>query len=199
MKVTEIITNPPRDEYIDQYTTAFTNADVIATIKDLVLKKVSDSGEIEYGLFSKSNDMVGYLSLYYYGKDIWVVSLVQLAQSYKGMGYGTFLYDYAVMNDKLTIMSDATNTSGVNGSVNLWNSLIRNNRYPVMGFDTETNEVFKVVDPAVVYNNKVTVRWIAFPENKSINESINESQSTMKKRFVVWYGPGTTTETYFNF
>ena len=199
MKVTEIITNPPRDEYIDDYSSAFADAAVVAKIKDLVLKRVSDSGEVQYGLFSPAGHLVGYLSLYYYGKGIWVVALVQLAQAYKGQGFGTFLYDYAVMNDKMKIMSDASNTGGVNGSESLWRSLYQKKRYPVVGFNTSTGEILPDATPDTVYNNKTNIRWIALPESRTINEAITEIQLTMSKRFVVWYGPGTTTDTYFNF
>lgn len=198
-KISEIITNPPRDEYIDQYLYKFSNAEAVAKIKDLTLKKVSSTTDIEYGLFDQQNRLVGYLSLEYFAKDIWLVTLVQLAQAYKGMGYGTFLYDYAVMNDKLNLLSDATNTDGINGSKNLWLSLYTKHRYDVVGYDIKTKTVMKDVHPDIVYNNDPDIRWLALASNKTINESITEIQSYMKNRYVVWYGPGTTTEHYFNF
>ena len=199
MKITEIITNPPRDEYIDQYQNKFLNADSVAAIKDLVLKKIQDSISIEYGLFDSADRLVGYMSLDYHGNKIWEVTLVQLAQAYKGLGYGTFLYDYAVMNDKLKIMSDASNTGGPHGSKELWTRLINNNRYPIVGYNTKTKSVIDNATFNDIYDNKPNTRWLAIPPADTINESLQKIQKTMKNRYVVWYGPGTTTENYFNY
>ena len=199
MLIPEIIVNPPRDEYIDQYRSNFNRATSVARIRGLDLKKNASNTEIEYGLLDQQSRLVGYFSLYYYGRDIWVVSLVQLAQAYKGQGLGTFFYDYAVMNDGLKIMSDATNTDGVHGSRGLWLRLRNNRRYPVVGYDTATNSILPKIDPQEVYNNQTNTRWLALPEGRTINESITAIQSTMRNRSVVWYGPGTTTEDYFNF
>jgi hypothetical protein len=199
MKLTEIITNPPRDEYIDNYLYKFDNASVVATIDNLTLKSISTSTEKIYGLFNNKNQLVGYFELEYRGNNIWEVVLVQLAQAYKGQGYGTFFYDYAVMNDKLKVMSDATNTGGPFGSKNLWKRLIDNRRYEIVGYDTQTGEIIPNSDIETIYDNKPNTRWLAIPPNETINESLNRIQSYMKNRYVVWYGRGTTTEDYFNY
>jgi len=199
MLIAEIITNPPRDEYIDQYTETFKLSLTVAKIKDLSLKKVESEDEIQYGLFDTKDRLVGYFSLDYIDNDLWVVTLVQLAQSYKGQGLGTFFYDYAVMNDKLKIMSDSTNTGGVHGSQNLWERLKKNNRYQVVGYDTQTKQIIPDATPEMIYDNKPNTRWLAIPPVETINESIIRIQQLMKKRSIVWYGPGTSTEDYFNF
>jgi hypothetical protein len=199
MKITEIITNPPRDEYIDNYLYKFNNSAVLATIKDLTLKSSSTPTEKVYGLFDDKDRLVGYFELEYRGDDIWEVVLVQLAQAYKGQGYGTFFYDYAIMNDKLKVMSDATNTSGPHGSKNLWKRLIDNTRYKIVGYDTITKEIIPDATPEKIYDNKPNTRWLAIPPNETINESLVRIQAHMKNRYVVWYGPGTTSEDYFNY
>jgi len=51
----------------------------------------------------------------------------------------------------------------------------------------------------MIYDNQPNTRWLAIPPKETINESLIRIQSTMKNRYVVWYGPGTTTEDYFNF
>lgn len=165
----------------------------------MTLKASSTPSERYYGLFDPQSRLVGYFELEYKGNSIWEVVLVQLAQAYKGLGYGTFLYDYAIMNDKLKIMSDATNTSGPHGSKNLWNRLIANNRYKIVGYDTKTKEIIPNATPENIYDNRPNIRWLAIPPNETINESLQRIQSHMKNRYVVWYGPGTTTEDYFNF
>jgi hypothetical protein len=199
MKISEIITNPPRDEYIDQYQYHFSDCPTVATIKNLQLKKCESQDEIEYGLIDSKDHIVGYFSLDRYDDDIWSVNLVQLAQAYKGMGYGTFFYDYAIMNDKLKILSDATNTEGQFGSRALWERLKNNRRYEIVGYDTNTDSVIPNATSEMIHNNKPNTRWLAIPPSETINESIQRIQSHMKKRYVVWYGPGTTSETYFNY
>lgn len=194
----EIITNPPRDEYIDGYTSKFIDSETVTKIRGLELKKVSSRSEIEYGLVN-NNDLVGYMSLEIQPKNIWEVTMVQLAQAYKGMGYGTFLYDYAVMNDKLSLMSDATNTGGKHGSKELWLRLIDNNRYPIVGYNTQTQSIINDASIDDIFNNEPYTRWLAMPPQKNINEAIQDIQQHMKKRSVVWYGPGTTTPDYFNY
>lgn len=197
MKIEEIITNPPRDEYLDQHLYTLQNAAIVAKIKNLELRKSEAPTEIHYGLFDSSSRLVGYFALEYIGQARWQVTLVQLAQAYKGQGLGTFFYDYAVMNDKLTVVSDGTNTSGPHGSTAMWERIWKNKRYTVKGINLSTGEIF---EPGLekIYNNDYNTRWIAFPGKDTINEAINKIQSTMKKRFVVWYGPGTSSETYFN-
>lgn len=197
MNITEIVTNPPRDEYLDQHSYNLANAETVASINGLQLKKSASQTEVHYGLFDKKNQLVGYFSLEYAGKGRWEVALVQLAQAYKGLGLGTFFYDYAVMNDKLTVISDGTNTGGPHGSKKMWERLWQNRRYDVKGIDLKTNTVFDAT-PDMIYNNDFNTRWIAYPPTATINEAMAAIQSTMKKRFLVWYGPGTTTEDYFN-
>jgi hypothetical protein len=199
MNISEIITNPARDEYLDQYLYTLKDAIPVAKIKDLELRKSADAIEINYGLFDKTDRMIGYFSLEYAGKQRWQVTLVQLAQAYKGQGYGTFFYDYAVMNDKLTVVADGTNTGGPHGSKNLWTNIWKNARYEVKGINLKTGEIFDVTDPeSQIYNSEFDTRWIAFPPNKTISESMEFLQSRTKKRHIVWYGPGTTTEYFFN-
>lgn len=199
VNVAEIITNPPRDEYIDQYANVFDLAAPVARVKDLLLKKNVNVDVMEYGLFDQSQRLVGYFRLEKAHGSIWEAILVQLAQAFKGQGYGTFFYDYAVMNDKLHVVSDATQTSGPYGSRTLWLRLRDNARYPVVGYNMLTQSTIPQADPDQIYNNDPNFRWLAIPNNETINESLTRIQNAMKHRTVVWYGPGTTTEEYFNF
>lgn len=204
MRMQEIITNPPRDEYLDNYRNNLDDAVEVATIRGLTLKKSQSSSEIVYGLFDADENLVGYLSLHTIEhpdapSDIWEVSLSQLALAYRGQGYATFLYDYAVMNDKLKVLSDGTQTGGPHGSRDMWLRLRNNNRYQVIGYDADTFKVIPDATPEMIYNMEHNTRWLALPPGESINEAITRIQSKMIKRYVVWYGPGTTTETYFNY
>jgi hypothetical protein len=199
MKVQEIITNPPRDEYIEGYAHVFDQAEPLVRIRDLTLKKSAAPTEISYGLFDNRSRLAGLMQLEYRGNSIWEVVLVQLAQAYKGQGYGTFFYDYAVMNDGLKIMSDATNTGGPHGSRTLWSRLRANRRYDIVGYDTKTQQTIPDATEDTVYDDRPNTRWLALPPGETINESLVRIQSMMKSRWVVWYGPGTTSEDYFNY
>jgi GNAT superfamily N-acetyltransferase len=199
MKIQEIITNPARDEYIDGYAQQFDRAEPVVRIRDLTLKKSASPTEISYGLFDDRSRLVGVMQLEYRGRDIWEVVLVQLAQAYRGQGYGTFFYDYAVMNDGLRVMSDATNTGGPHGSRALWTRLRAHGRYDVVGYDTKTQTIIPDATEDAIYDHRPNTRWLALPPGETINESLTRIQSTMKSRWVVWYGPGTTTEDYFNY
>ena len=207
MRLSEIITSPARDEYLDNYTTKFNGAVSQATIKNLTLKKAQTSSDIHFGLFDQVENLVGYLSLRNHvaavdlnaPNDIWVVSLAQLAQAYKGQGYGTFLYDYAIMNDKIKVLSDETNTGGPHGSRNLWLRLRDNRRYKVVGYNIETNEVIPDATPEMIFDEEPNTRWLALPPGETINETLVRIQRNMRERYVVWYGPGTTSEHYFNY
>jgi GNAT superfamily N-acetyltransferase len=199
MRIQEIITNPPRDEYIDGYAQSFGRGEPVVHIRDLTLKKLASPTEISYGLFDDRSRLVGLMQLEYRGDKIWEVVLVQLAQAYRGQGYGTFFYDYAVMNDGLRLMSDATNTGGPHGSRALWSRLRTNSRYHIVGYDTRTQQIMADATEDDIYDNRPNTRWLALPPGETINESITRIQSHMRDRWVVWYGPGTTTEDYFNY
>lgn len=175
MRLHEIIINPARDEYLANYANYFNEASTVATIRNLTLKKAQTNSDIHYGLFDSTEDLVGYFSLYKpvdLKNDIWCVALSQLEKKYKGQGYGAFLYDYAIMHDKVKILSGDTNTSGPFGSKELWLRLRTNNRYAVVGYDTETNEIIPNATPEMIFNNKENARWLALPPGETINETL---------------------------
>lgn len=195
MKITEIITNPIRDEYIEHKSVYFTTSPVISKIRNLELKKTTHDNELWYGLFDPTspipNCLVAILQLGKYNDALYQVRLSQVAQVIKGQGYGTFLYDYAVMNDGLSFLSDSTNTEGgLGGSKGLWEKLYRQGRYTVSGYDIDTNTVIPNIQPANVYNQKENIVWLATP--KVNPETINEMLTRLnynKDRQIVWYGP----------
>lgn len=191
MKIDEIITNPSRDEYLERYNGVFDSAPIVVTIRDLELRKIVTSDSIRYGLLNEKGQLVGYLELQKYNETLWQVVLVQIAQAYKSQGYGTFVYDYAVMNDKLSILSDVNQSEGgPGGSKGLWEKLYRHGRFTVCGYDLSTDTVLPDATPSDVYNQKDNICWLATPGDKSINEMlIQENAKYEGKRSIVWYGP----------
>lgn len=161
MRISEIITNIGRDEPLNKYQYVFDDADVVDKINKLELKRVTEPDAIYYGLFD-GDVLVGYLELNQYNDRFWEVILVQLEGKIKGRGYGTALYDYAVLNDGLTVLSDMNNSTGQFSSKELWLRLKRNNRYNVFGYDTDSDTVLSDATPEDVYNEKENMRWIAF-------------------------------------
>ena len=192
MNIKEIITNPIRDEYLDQYDSIFDNVPPIARIRELELKKIVSEDEIQYALTNKSDQVVGYFKLAKYNSKLWQARKVQIAQAYKGQEYGTFFYDYAVMDDKLSILSDINQSEGgPGGSKGLWLKLYNHGRYNVEGYNLDTDTIIPNATPDMVYNQKENVCWIATAKTtETINEMLSRHNARYEgQRYIVWYGP----------
>lgn len=190
MKLTKIITNPPRDEFIDKYEHVFDQATPVAKIRNLILK-ISDFDGFKYlGLFD-GDLLVGVLKLMPY-KDtpMWQVALAQVVQAYKGQHYGTFMYDYAVLDMGITLLSD-TNLSvdELGGSVGLWQRLYMQGRYNVGVYNTQTGKITKQTPRQLARKQTSHLLLIATPTGKTINETITEQNLGRTDRTIVWYGP----------
>jgi hypothetical protein len=196
INLTDAISQPlGRDEYIDSKVSYFNNANIVYTINNLNLKKYisTDQEELYYGLFDKSK-LVAILQLESI-KQGWQVRLTQVQEPYKSQGYGSFMYDYAVMNDGLTLLSDTSQTEGqLGGSKGLWEKLYRQGRFTVGGYNLETDEFITLSNSSdisdKIYNQKEDIVWIAMPKNHA--ETISEMQSRLQKqnkhRSFEWYG-----------
>lgn len=192
MKLEEIFVGPERDRYINDKKDRFIDCLPVAKISDFFLKKNNDVETIEYGLVTKADLLVAYLGLEKYLDGIYQVTYTEVAPDIRGHGYGTFLYDYAIMNDSLKILSDTRQTPHAK---NLWNKFRQYKKFSVVPFNLLTNheELDKTEDE--VYNNENLV-WLA----KGTGETINESLLKINKRHngrswqVVWYGPFVSNE-----
>jgi hypothetical protein len=194
MKLEEIWVNPPRDEFLDDKQYNFSQATPVAKIKNLTLKKVSKGDDIFYGLFDNNNQLVGYLKITKYDTNWYQVCLSQLAQTYKGQGYGTFLYTYCVLNDKTYLLSDNDLTKH---SLQLWMNIRSSGQFIVKVFDKEND---RLIDDFSVLENNTRYLLAGLPTGQTINETLEERNNKYNgDRYIVWYGPGTTNETYFNY
>lgn len=196
----EAITSPIRDNDISYKSTHFRyNTPVIDKIHGLELKKVQEGTELFYGLFDPSsaikNQIVGLLQLEKFNDQLWQVRLAQVDESYKSQGYGSYLYDFAVMNDGLSILSDTNLTEGgPGGSKGLWERLYRHGRFTVCGYNLVTNEVVPNITPSEVFNQREDLVCLATPKlvRESIGEMLARINSKNKNRVVEWYGPAVT-------
>jgi len=190
MKIIEIITGPIRDEYLEKYDGVFDNAPVVAKIRTLELRRHQTNDQLDYGLFNGKN-LVGILRLEKYNNSYWQVRVVQIAQSYKGQGYGTFLYDYVVMNDKNSIPSDSNQSeNGPGGSRGLWEKLYRHGRFIVQGYNLSSDTILPKVTPQDIYNQKENIVWLGTPKDtETINEMLLRLNESHSSRSIVWYGP----------
>jgi hypothetical protein len=189
-----------RDEEIQHKISRFLNAPTVHSINGLELKKYfsADQDELWYGLANYRADppvLVGVLQLEKITPG-WQVRLSQVQEGYKSQGYGTFLYDHAVMNDGLTIFSDVSQTEGAaGGSRGLWEKLYRQGRFRVSGYRLDTGEIIDLEDSseisAKIYNQKENMVWMASPKTPSetIQEMISRLTQQNKYRTVQWYGP----------
>lgn len=197
VNLTDAISQPlGRDEYIDIKSHYFDNSNIVYTVNNLNLKKYisTDQEELYYGLFDETK-LVAILQLERI-KPGWQVRLTQVQEPYKSQGYGSFMYDYAVMNDGLTLLSDTSQTEGrLGGSKGLWEKLYRQGRFTVGGYNLETDEFIPLDNSSdisdKIYNQKEDIVWIAMPKNQA--ETISEMQSRLQKknkyRSFEWYGP----------
>lgn len=193
MKLEEIWVNPPRDEYLDDRNHYFDNATEVATIKGLTLRRAEHDSDYFYGLFNKESQLVGYVSLRKFDESKYSVGLSQVVNAYRGQGLGTFMYDYAILNDKLTVLSDTRQTPDAK---KLWARFRSNGRFNVQPYDLTTNKIVDVPEERVYSVDNLV--WIAYPTGKTINESLAEINAQYKgERYVVWYG--SSGETYFNY
>lgn len=188
----EAITGPIRDNDISYKSTMFSdNLPVIDTVHGLQLKRIQQGDDLYYGLFDSETTLAGLLQLEKYDA-YWQVRLAQIAENYKSQGFGTYLYDYAVMNDGLSILSD-TNLSegGPGGSKGLWEKLHRHGRYTVCGYNLDTNTILPEITPAEVFNQHEDLVCLATPKpvKESISEMLSRINTKNKHRIVEWYGP----------
>ncbi len=157
---------------------------------------MAQGDELYYGLFDPANPVkntiVGLLQLEKYNHALWQVRLAQIDEKYKSQGFGTYLYDYAVMNDGLSILSD-TNLSegGAGGSKGVWEKLYRHGRYTVCGYNLGTNTVIPEMAPTDVFNQHEDLVCLATPKaiRESIHEMLTRVNSKNKHRLTEWYGP----------
>ena len=197
--ISDAISNPlGRDEHIDYKGVYFEKAPTVYKINNLELRKYisSDSTELYYGLVEPDdNILAGIFQLEKY-RNFWQVRLTQIQEPFKSQGYGSFMYDYAVMNDGLTIISDFSQTEGqLGGSKGLWERLYRQGRFTVCGYNLETQEVVPIRSMldvnTEIYNQKEDVVWMATPKpiRESISEMLTRTRTKNPHRTIEWYGP----------
>lgn len=190
MRMTEIIELPPRDEYNEQFIYHFEHVESVARLGSYTLKR-NDEGELYYGLFD-NNKLIAYLHISD-GK----VSMVSVDREYRGQGYATYLMDYAVLKDKLSIASDTRQTPETKI---LWLSLIRNGRYDIVL--STTGEQANETDTKKIWNGNEDIYLIAKErqlspnEQDRLNEQIERRERAGRKEYL--YGPGTSSELFWN-
>lgn len=192
MKLEEIWINPTHHEFLYQYDHLFINAESLCTIQHLTFKRSIKGDVRHYGLFNHGN-IVGYLRIDKF-KDVgYQVVLSQLEQEYIGRGLGYFMYDYVVLNDHITLLSDIHLSSY---AVRLWTRLKQMGKYSIRTYNIKTGDITDKV-PEVHSSDEV---FICTPSGKTINETLAEINNRYNgSRYVVWYGFGTTSEDFFNY
>ena len=205
MKISEVITGPAYDTYIDNYLMYFVNAPIIDSNNGLNLKQSMHNDELMYGLFDPENTIVGLFVLLRYNDKYWQVMLSQIEQQYKGQGFGTYLYDYAIMNDRLSILSDSHQTENTDGSSwQLWCRLYRYGRYNVYSYDLNSDTVIPDVTPTTIASQTDNIVWLATPKGERIHEMLNRINKSSNRvsaayRQIKWYGPDTLTSNKENY
>jgi len=210
MKLDEIILIPDRDEYHDQYLYHFEKAKIIAKVNNHDLKKYKDDTDLYYGLFRVDGHLIAYFHLEK-SNNYYQISFISVVNEYRGQGYMTYLFDYAINNDNLKIISDARQTFLAK---DMWSSFVRNDRFKVYWYNIDTDEKILVkrinnefipspwIEPEDhTWKNAENIRLIA--EKKYITkeeERILKEQDLKRKqdRIIIDYGPGTTSAQFWN-
>jgi len=196
--MTDAIESPiSRDEEIGVKSVYFTKQPTLKEVGDIALKKYvsPDNTEIYYGLveINTTLKLIGILLLEKEG-NLWQVRLSQVEEKYKSQGFGSFMYDYAVMNDGLTLISDFSQTSGKEGgSRGLWEKLYRQGRFTVCGYNVDTHEIIPLNNASEfdkIYTQKEDVVWMATPKplQESIDIMLTRINTKNKHRTIAWYG-----------
>jgi len=184
---------PIRNVDIRDKAPLFDNAPVIYRIHSYDLKKVY-TDDLYYGLFD-GPIIIGLLVLEKYSDALFQVRLIQIEEKCKGQGYRIFLYDYVVMNDKLSILSDSRQSEGgLGGSKGLWSQLYRQGRYKVCGYDLNSDTILpdvtpSDVTPSDVYTQTERIVWLARPNGETIDEMLYRYNSSNRHRIFEFYGP----------
>lgn len=197
MNLFEIINIPSRDEYHNQFLSRFNKAEKVAEIQGKVLRLyVDEYSDRYYGLFDQDN-LIAYLQLCKEGQCYQVLMQSTLNQ-YRGQGWITYLFDYAVLHDKLKLVSDDRQTKAAK---NVWKSLARNGRYDVFIWDRETNEktLLKSDDDSPWNDLENPVLIIEYNEQR-FQSLIEHTKKRIEKGIdpVTLYGPGTTDVDFWN-
>ena len=192
MRIEEIFVGPERDRYINDKKNRFINSSSIAKISDFHLRKRIDNENIEYGLLNTTDDLVGYLGLEKYDGDIYRVIYSEIAPEIRGHGYGTFLYDYAIMNDNLKVLSDTRQTPHAKA---LWDKFRKYKKFDVVAYNMNKNKEEPQRTEDEVYSSEDLV-WLAKSAGETINEALHRinSRHDGKAWEVLWYGPFVSNE-----
>lgn len=189
MKLEEIYIGGARSVYLENYLKDFNGAIDVATLYKYILKKNIVGDEIFYGLFDEDS-LVSYLKLEKYNDKLYQVRLSQVEGIYKGHGYGTALYDYAIMNDKIYVLSDLNLTKQ---SQDVWDNFQTYSKFKVVPYNIKTNtEELDRCDEVYSEEGRDELVWLAIPGNETINEALarrNYGREEAGKWIMCWYGP----------
>jgi len=187
MKIEEIFVGPERDRFINDKKDRFDKPQPVAKISDFFLKKVARDNTIEYGLLNQNHKLVAYLGLEERQNNRYMVTYTEVVPEIRGHGYGTFLYDYVIMNDQLEILSDTRQTPHAQS---LWRKFRTYKKFHVVPYNLLTNkeELDKTEDD--VYNSDNLV-WLAKGNGETINEALTRINNRHRGASweVLWYGP----------
>lgn len=196
---------------MDNFLINLKNGEKKGKIRDNVLVKRKDGDNIYYGLKNHKGELVSYLALIKFSEGLYQVSRSATDFSNQQQGWITALFDYAIGNDKLKIVSDETQTPKARKT---WASFKRNNRFSIYIFDPETGEKTKTkldggslksidgnIDP---YSDEFEEKYLLLAESEK-SELLSESFNAMNKaRYaqgkwqIIWYGPEIKDPAYFN-
>lgn len=205
MKIDEIFTTADRDENNENFMHYFINAPLayVHTPSGYKLKRyMGEHGDVKYGLFtSDEKTLISYASFVKDG-EWYISSMPSTIPEYRKQGWMSLIFDFAINEDGLRIMSDDQQRPKAQ---EFWKSIASRGEFDVHPYNTITQQSLDRSSENDPYlpKNQATHRWVATPtslKDKHIRESFGGGRGEMAayRRLGVYdyakYGPGTSNE-----
>lgn len=199
----EIVEYPNRTEDIKKYHHYFQGSIPLPAFNGLTLMRNTSSDEDVIGLFNKT-DLVSVLMLNVREHGLWQITYAQTQPNFRGQGCFRYLLIAAVKTHK-QVLSDERQTPL---SKQAWISLIQHpgSNLNIYVYDIKTKKQLPAKDVPVndIWNDKddpvlmVTFSSSNQTDRNSIMAKLKESTGIDRTDEGIWYGPNSSTDSYFN-
>jgi len=181
VKLTEIYKTSSRSEDISKFNQYITDAPIVGSIRQMVLKKHIDQyGDIRYGLCDQDNmdKLIAFFHISKQPDNTFIATTPITDPQYQRQGWMKYLYNYAVLKDKLTLISDDNHTPE---AAALWRALAQQGLYDIYMFNKKTKEKRPFnsgEDPWSIQNEK---DWLLITEQLTQEDIVLQEQYSAKR------------------
>lgn len=205
MQVDEIVTVPSRDQDISKYQGVFADQSKVKAFNGLTFAENQTNQSHELGLFDDEN-LVAYLRLDTRDQGKWQITYSQTESRFRGQGCFRYLLTKGVLEHG-AVLSDSHQTQE---AIDAWKSLIRfpGGQIQILLYDVDTGKTSKThgVPEEEIWNQRTNTVLMA-SKQKYTSEGLHRMQKrdqwhqmhgTNRDCNSIWYGPDSSTDSYFN-